>query len=71
MHVTTTYAVRSDKDGSQQYKIALSEREQEKTHFIEAKVKGQFEVLPVESVGYDAERYAWTRIRYRASADDI
>lgn len=56
VHVTTTYAVRSEKDGSQKYILALSEKEEENTHFMEAKVKGQSEVLSVERTGYDAER---------------
>lgn len=56
VHVTTTYAVRAENDGSQKYTIALSEREEEKTHFMEAKIKGQFAVLPIERTGYNAER---------------
>lgn len=56
VHVTTTYAVRAEEDGSKQYLIALSEHEQEKTNFLEVKIKGQSAVLPVESHGYSPER---------------
>ncbi|KAI0774154.1 oligosaccharyl transferase alpha subunit [Fomes fomentarius] len=52
VHVTTTYAVKALEDGSNVYTIALAETEHAHTSWLEAKVKGQSERLPLEDFGY-------------------
>ncbi|KAI0698548.1 oligosaccharyl transferase alpha subunit [Cerioporus squamosus] len=52
VHVTTTYAVKALEDGSNVYTIALAEREQEHTSWLEAKLKGESERLPLEDFGF-------------------
>ncbi|TFK87076.1 oligosaccharyl transferase alpha subunit [Polyporus arcularius HHB13444] len=52
VHVTTTYAVKALEDGSSVYTIALAEREQAHTSWLEAKLKGESERLPLEDFGY-------------------
>ncbi|KAA1466496.1 oligosaccharyl transferase alpha subunit [Dentipellis sp. KUC8613] len=49
VHVTTTYAVKSLENGSQDYVVSLSEAEAEKTSWIEAKIKGQSETLSIQT----------------------
>jgi len=51
VHTTTTYAVRALEDGSDVYVFALSEDEQKKTSWIEAKAKGQTKPLNLENHG--------------------
>ncbi|KAL1944192.1 hypothetical protein VTO73DRAFT_3377 [Trametes versicolor] len=52
VHVTTTYAVKALEDGSSIYTLALGEQEHAHTSWLEAKLKGQSEVLPLEDFGY-------------------
>ncbi|KAI0638058.1 oligosaccharyl transferase alpha subunit [Trametes polyzona] len=52
VHVTTTYAVKALEDGSSVYTLALGEHEHAHTSWLEAKLKGQSEVLPLEDFGY-------------------
>lgn len=52
VHLTTTYAVRALEDGSSIYTIALSEKEQQKTSWIQAKIKGQAVALELEHFGF-------------------
>lgn len=56
VHVTTTYAVKALEDGSNVYTIALAETEHAHTSWLEAKVKGQSERLPLEDFGYHQDR---------------
>ena len=56
MHVTTTYAVKALEDGSSVYTIALGEQEHARTSWLEAKLKGQSERLPLEDFGYHSGR---------------
>ncbi|TBU32897.1 oligosaccharyl transferase alpha subunit [Dichomitus squalens] len=62
VHVTTTYAVKALEDGSSVYTIALGEREHAHTAWLEAKLKGQTERLPLEDFGYhrDSGFYLYT-----------
>ncbi|KAH9938268.1 oligosaccharyl transferase alpha subunit [Fomitopsis serialis] len=55
VHVTTTYAVRALEDGAAVYTLALAGREHERTSWLEAKIKGEQSILPMESGGFDAE----------------
>ncbi|KAI0921757.1 hypothetical protein AcV5_000735 [Taiwanofungus camphoratus] len=55
VHVTTTYAVKALDNGAQVYTIALGEREHKRTSWLEAKLKGQATLLPLEDAGYDSE----------------
>ncbi|KAI0368147.1 oligosaccharyl transferase alpha subunit [Pilatotrama ljubarskyi] len=55
VHVTTTYAVKALEDGSSVYTIALGEQEHAHTSWLEAKLKGQSAVLPLEDFGYHPE----------------
>lgn len=57
VHVTTTYAVKSLEDGSNKYTIALGELENRKTSSLEAKLKGQAGVLPLEPAGTHPNRF--------------
>ncbi|KAI0832298.1 oligosaccharyl transferase alpha subunit [Trametes gibbosa] len=52
VHVTTTYAAKALEDGSSVYTIALGEQEHAHTSWLEAKLRGQSEVLPLENFGY-------------------
>lgn len=62
VHVTTTYAVKALDNGAQVYTIALGEREHKRTSWLEAKLKGQATLLPLEDAGYDSERYVqWSK----------
>lgn len=56
MHVTTTYAVKALENGATVYTLALAEREHERTSWLEAKIKGQQDILPLESTGFDAKK---------------
>lgn len=58
VHVTTTYAVKALEDGSSIYTLALGEQEHAHTSWLEAKLKGQSEVLPLEDFGYHPDRCA-------------
>ncbi|KAL4241932.1 Dolichyl-diphosphooligosaccharide--protein glycosyltransferase subunit 1 [Abortiporus biennis] len=49
--VTTTYAIKALEDGSSVYTLALGEAEHEKTSWLEAKIKGQSSILPLEPAG--------------------
>ncbi|KAI0736193.1 oligosaccharyl transferase alpha subunit [Fomitopsis betulina] len=55
VHVTTTYAVKALENGATVYTLALAEREHERTSWLEAKIKGQQDILPLESTGFDAK----------------
>ncbi|KAI0775924.1 oligosaccharyl transferase alpha subunit [Trametes elegans] len=52
VHVTTTYAVKALEDGSSIYTLALGEQEHAHTSWLEAKLKGQSALLPLEDFGY-------------------
>ncbi|RPD67302.1 oligosaccharyl transferase alpha subunit [Lentinus tigrinus ALCF2SS1-7] len=52
VHVTTTYAVKALEDGSSVYTIALAEQEHAHTSWLEAKLKGESERLPLEDFGF-------------------
>lgn len=56
VHVTTTYAVKALENGATVYTLALAEREHERTSWLEAKIKGQQDILPLESTGFDAKK---------------
>lgn len=56
MHLTTTYAIKALEDGSNVYTIALGEQEHGHTSWLEAKLKGQTERLPLEDFGYHKDR---------------
>lgn len=49
VHVTTTYAIKALENGAQKYAIALGEKEAALTSYIEAKIKGQSELLEVHA----------------------
>jgi len=51
VHTTTTYNVKALEDGSNVYVFALTEKEQEMTSWMEAKVKGQSAPLSLENHG--------------------
>ena len=53
VHVTTTYAVKALEDASSIYTIALGEDENEHTHYMQARVKGQTAPLTIESFGFN------------------
>ena len=53
VHVTTTYAVKALENDATVYTLALAEREHERTSWLEAKIKGQQDILPMESAGFD------------------
>lgn len=57
VHLTTTYAIKALEDGSNVYTIALGEQEHGHTSWLEAKLKGQTERLPLEDFGYHEDRY--------------
>lgn len=57
VHVTTTYAVKALEDGSNLYTVALGENERKRTSWIEAKIKGQSQLLGLEDLGYDQKRW--------------
>lgn len=57
VHVTTTYAIKALEDGSSIYTIALSEDEQKKTSWIQAKLKGESVPLQLENFGLNRNRY--------------
>lgn len=57
VHLTTTYAIKALEDGSNVYTIALGEREHGHTSWLEARLKGQTERLPLEDFGYHKDRY--------------
>ena len=65
VHTTTTYNVKALEDGSNVYVFALTEREQETTSWIEAKVKGDPTPLSLENHGlsdeyvFDFVWFAW------------
>lgn len=56
VHVTTTYAVKALENDATVYTLALAEREHERTSWLEAKIKGQQEILHMESAGFDSEK---------------
>lgn len=60
VHVTTTYAVKALEDGSSVYTIALAEQEHAHTSWLEAKLKGESERLPLEDFGYHQDRCVQT-----------
>lgn len=45
IHLTTTYAIKALENGAQKYAIALGEKEAAVTSYIEAKIKGQNDLL--------------------------
>ena len=56
MHVTTTYAVKALENGATVFTLALAEREHERASWLEAKIKGAQNILPMESAGFDTEK---------------
>ncbi len=67
VHVTTTYAAKALEDGSNKYTIALGELEFEKTSWLEAKIKGQAGVLPLEPAETPPTRFVVVCVRYFVS----
>jgi oligosaccharyltransferase complex subunit alpha (ribophorin I) len=55
VHSTTTYAVKALEDGSNVYVFALSEDEQKKSSWLEARVKGQTKPLSLGHHGLTKE----------------
>lgn len=55
VHTTTTYAVKALEDGSDVYIFALSEDDQHKTSWIEAKAKDKSTPLSLENHGLSKE----------------
>ena len=51
VHVTTTYAVKALQDGSREYVVSMGETEQERTSWLEARIKGESDALVVKSHG--------------------
>ncbi len=51
VQVVTTYAVKALEKDAKAYTIALSSNDKEKTSWLEAKVKGQQQALPVRDHG--------------------
>ncbi|KAF8621636.1 hypothetical protein AX15_007654 [Amanita polypyramis BW_CC] len=48
VHVTTTYAIKALEPAAKTYTIALGPEERQKTSWLEVKIKGQNEKLPIE-----------------------
>lgn len=48
VHVTTTYAVKALQAGSKVYSLALGPEERDKTSWLEVRLKGQQDFLPIE-----------------------
>lgn len=57
VHVTTTYAIKSLEDSSTIYTVALGQEERKKTSYIEAKVKGQLQALPIKEHAFDGNKF--------------
>jgi oligosaccharyltransferase complex subunit alpha (ribophorin I) len=53
VHVTTTYAVKLLEEGAHRYIIALSERDAQKTSWMEAKIKNNPALLTIKEHGVD------------------
>jgi oligosaccharyltransferase complex subunit alpha (ribophorin I) len=49
VHVTTTYAIRALDDGAKQYVVSFGEQEWQAVSWLEAKLKGQSEPLPIKT----------------------
>lgn len=62
VHVTTTYAVRATEAGVNTYTFSLSEEDGTRTSWIEARVKGQKDALPIERYGFNPRSHSimWT-----------
>lgn len=56
VHVTTTYAIKATQGNSAVYTIVLGSAEKEKTSWLEVKVKGQQEALPIHEHPVDPSR---------------
>jgi len=56
VHITTTYAIKSQEDGLKTYTVALGRDDKEKTSWLEAKVKGEKAALQVKEHAFDADR---------------
>ena len=54
--ISTTYAIKALEDSSSVYTIALGEHEHARTSWLEAKLKGQSDRLPLEDFGYHPDR---------------
>jgi oligosaccharyltransferase complex subunit alpha (ribophorin I) len=55
VYTTTTYNIKALEDGSNVYVFALTEKEQETTSWMEAKVKGHSAPLSLENHGLSQE----------------
>jgi oligosaccharyltransferase complex subunit alpha (ribophorin I) len=64
VHITTTFNVKVLESGSNLYTIALGQEEKRKTSWIEATVKGQKELLKLEDLGFDSERYVYSKPKH-------
>jgi oligosaccharyltransferase complex subunit alpha (ribophorin I) len=56
VHVTTTYAIRAVEAGLKTYTVAIDQDENDKTSWLEAKIKGQPGVLDVKHHVFEASR---------------
>jgi oligosaccharyltransferase complex subunit alpha (ribophorin I) len=57
VHVTTTFSVKALQSGSKLYTIALPLEEKRKTSWLQAKLKGQQQLLNVTDLGFESDRY--------------
>lgn len=57
VQVTTTYAIKALEPGVKTYTIALNAEERQKTSWIEAKIKGSEDKLPIEESELDHSSY--------------
>lgn len=62
VHVRTTYAIRALQSGAKVYSIALGEREAERTHYIDVRVKGQKQIPTLEDVGFQPKEYVFSSL---------
>jgi oligosaccharyltransferase complex subunit alpha (ribophorin I) len=56
VHITTTYAVRATEAGARTYTFAMPEEEGSHTSWLEARIKGQKEALPLQRYGFNPRR---------------
>lgn len=56
VHVATTFAAKALQSDSKTYTIALSETEISKTSWLEVRIKGKDDMLPVTTRGLDEEQ---------------
>ncbi|SRR6266550_4889833 len=53
VQVTTTYAIKALEPGAKTYTIALNAEERQKTSWIEVKIKGKGDKLPIQESSLD------------------